>query len=130
MREFEFDNNTLPGSLELAYIGDAVYDLYVRSYLVTRHGHVRDMHRAAIDMVCAGAQARALDRIESGLTEEENRVVRRARNAHQTPTKHANLADYHRATALEALIGYLFVTGRRDRMEELIYSILDAGRMT
>ena len=105
-----FEHNSIPGSLELAYLGDAVYDLYVRRELVKKGGRVQKMHREAIKRVCAAAQSEALGRIENDLTEAEAGVVRRARNAHQNPPKNANPADYHRATALEALIGYLYYT--------------------
>ena len=110
----------LPGSLQLAFVGDTVYDLFVRERLVRAGGRMDDLHRAAVRYVCAAAQSAALARVEPLLTEEEAAVVRRARNARQTPSKHASLAEYHRATALEALIGYLYVTGRRGRMEELL----------
>ena len=102
----------------MAYLGDSVYDLYVRARLVREGGHVRDMHRAAVRRVCAHAQAEAFARIDGGFTERERDVARRARNAHQTPLKNADAAEYHRATALEAVIGHLFVTGR-ERMEEI-----------
>lgn len=110
----------LPGSLELAYLGDAIYDFRVREALVRRGGKVRDLHREAVAHVCAHAQSQALLRVMDRLTEEERAVVRRARNAHQSPPRNADRAEYHRATALEALIGYLYVTGRTTRMRELL----------
>ena len=115
-----FEHNSIPGSLELAYLGDAVYDLYVRRELVKKGGRVQKMHREAITRVCASAQSEALGRIENDLTEAEAGVVRRARNAHQNPPKNANPADYHRATALEALIGYLYIMGETERMHEVL----------
>jgi len=118
-----FEHNSLPGSLELAYLGDAVYDLYVRRELVKKGGRVQKMHREAIGRVCAKAQSEALGRIEGELTEAEAGVVRRARNAHQNPPKNANPADYHRATALEALIGYLYYTDP-ERMDSLLRKAL------
>lgn len=117
---FDFEHKSLPGSLELAYLGDALYDLYVREHLVARGGRVRAMHREAIRRVCAHAQSEALARVADALTDEERDVVRRARNAHQSPPKNADPGEYHHATALEALIGWLYVTGRRDRMNELL----------
>ena len=117
---FHFEHNALPGSLELAYLGDSLYDLYVRERLVARGGRVRAMHREAVSLVCAHAQSEALARIMDGLTDDERDVVRRARNAHQTPPKNADPGEYHHATALEALIGWLYVTGQRDRMNELL----------
>ena len=118
--EFKFEHNALPGSLELAYLGDALYDLRVRETLTRRGGRVHNMHREAVKHVCAHAQAEALGRIEEMLEEDEQNVVRRARNANQKPSKNADRAEYHRATALEALIGYLYITGRRERMEQLL----------
>lgn len=119
-----FEHNMLPGSLELAYMGDAIYDLFVRERLLKRGGRVQQMHRQAIRQVCAGAQSQALGRIEGELTEAEAGVVRRARNARQTPPKNADAADYHRATALEALIGYLYLSDQHQRMDELIRKAL------
>ena len=117
---FNFQHGSLPGSLELAYLGDALYDLYVRERLVARGGRVRGMHREAVALVCAHAQSEALTRVSGALTETEADVVRRARNAHQSPPKNANPGEYHHATALEALIGWLYVTGQRERMNEVL----------
>ncbi|MBQ3574540.1 MAG: ribonuclease III [Clostridia bacterium] len=119
-----FEHNMLPGSLELAYMGDAIYDLYVRERLVKKGGRVQAMHRSAIKQVCAHAQAEALGRIEEELTEAEAGVVRRARNASQKPPKNADAGEYHRATALEALIGYLYLSDQHARMDELIRKAL------
>ena len=124
---FNFEHGMLPGSLELAYLGDTLYDLYVREHLIARGGRVRALHREAIRLVCAHAQSEALGRIEAGLTEAEADVVRRARNARQTPSKNADAGEYHRATALEALVGYLYVTGQRDRMNEILAAALPAS---
>lgn len=108
--------------LVLAYIGDTVYDLYMRTHLVlktdaTAHG----LHLAAAKLVCAAAQANAYRRIADTLTEEETAVFKRGRNAHMgTVPKHASIADYRAATGLEALMGYLYLSGRDERIEELI----------
>jgi len=118
---------SLPGSLELAYLGDAIYDFYVRERLVRGGERIHVLHKRAIATVCAHAQAEALQRIEALLTDEERGVVRRARNARQTPPHNADPAEYHRATALEALIGYLYLTNQRARMEALIALALGAG---
>ena len=122
--EFKLEHNTLPGSLELAYLGDTIYDLYVRSHLVNRGGRVGALHRRAVQYVCAHAQSEALGRLEGALTEAEAAVARSARNAHQSPPRNADPAEYHRATALEALIGYLYVTGQLERMRELLQRAL------
>ena len=118
--EFKFEHNVLPGSLELAYLGDTVYDLHVRSHLVQKGGRVRALHKQAISFVCAHAQSEALGRIEEMLTEQEAAVVRRARNTNQSPPKNADPGEYHRATALEALLGYLYIRGEEDRLNELL----------
>ena len=121
---FKFEHGTLPGSLELAYLGDSLYDLYVREHLIARGGRVRALHRDAVHLVCAHAQSEALSRVEGLLTEAEADVVRRARNARQTPPRNADAGEYHRATALEALVGYLYVTGNRDRMNAILSAAL------
>ena len=121
---FHFEHNALPGSLELAWLGDALYDLYVRERLVARTGRVRDLHRKAVALVCAHAQSEALARVQPLLTEEEADVARRARNAHQSPPRNADPGEYHHATALEALIGWLYVTGRGERMNRLLAAAL------
>ena len=121
---FEFQHGTLPGSLELAYLGDSLYDLYVREHLIARGGRVRALHRDAVHLVCAHAQSEALSRVEGLLTEAEADVVRRARNARQTPPRNADAGEYHRATALEALVGYLYVTGNKDRMNAILSAAL------
>ena len=124
--EFHFEHNALPGSLELAYLGDTIYDLYVRSHLVEKGGRVADMHRRAIHLVCANAQSEALGRVENMLSESEAAVVRRARNTKQAPTRNADAAEYHRATSLEALIGYLYATGQTERMQAILSAALPA----
>lgn len=115
-----FEHGQLPGALELALVGDSVYDLYVRSRLVKKGGRVKDIHKNAVRHVNAHAQAMALDKIEEELTEDEAGVVRRARNAKQTPTKNADAGDYHKATALEALLGYLYLTGQTERLDRFL----------
>ena len=119
-----FHQGQMPGSLELAYLGDTLWDLMVRARLVKKGGRMKELHRAAVKQVCAKAQSEALGRIEALLTEEEAAVVRRARNARQSPTKNADPGEYHRATALEALVGWLYLTGQRSRMEELMNAAL------
>lgn len=113
--------------LKLAYVGDAVHELFVRTGLAFEGAKAGAMHRAAIRAVNAAGQARELDRIEPLLTEDERDVVRRGRNAHahHAAPKHAELADYKRATALEALVGYLYLSGQMDRLEELYHQMID-----
>ncbi|MBO4562441.1 MAG: Mini-ribonuclease 3 [Clostridia bacterium] len=114
------------GPLVLAYIGDTVFDLYIRTELIastdlTAHG----LHMAAAKRVCASAQAEAYRRIESALTEEELAVYRRGRNGHMgTIPRNASIGDYRSATGLEAVIGWLYLKGCDERMNELMRMIL------
>lgn len=104
--------------LRLAYLGDAVHHLLVRTGLLVGGGNAGAMHRVAVSQVNAAAQSRALSRIAGLLDETETDVVRRGRNAHArhgTPRR-ANAADYKQATGLEALFGYLYLTGRTERL--------------
>lgn len=114
-------------ALALAYIGDTVYDMFVRTKLVDAtdlkpHG----LHLQATRLVCAQAQAQAFRRIEPLLTDEENNVFRRGRNAHMgTVPKHAAIMDYRLATGLEAVIGWLYLKGCDERLAELMRIALD-----
>ena len=111
-------------SLALAYIGDAVFELAVRTVIVrTMNGRTKDMNRMAVRAVSAKAQSEMMNIIEPLLTEEEAAVYRRGRNAHSpTMAKHATVAEYRRATGLEALCGYLYLRGENRRLMELIRS--------
>ena len=121
----EFNNIEKPellNPLVLAYIGDAVYELYVRIH-IAKSGALKPnaLHKASIGFVCAKAQANTLEKIEESLTEEEKNIVRRGRNANSnTIPKNASVADYKKATAFEALIGYLFLKNDIERLEEII----------
>lgn len=112
-------------SLALAHIGDAVYELMARSYLVSRGRETNgSLHRATVALVAAPAQAAGAERIMDKLSEEEREVYRRGRNAKVHAVPHgATLREYHAATALEALFGYLYLKGRRERLNELFAAI-------
>jgi len=107
--------------LRLAYIGDAVHDLYVRTGLLLSGGNVRAMHRGAVGAVNACAQAKALDCALPMLTETETGIVKRGRNAHarHDAPKRTDPADYSHATAFEALLGFLYLTGQIERLREV-----------
>ena len=112
--------------LQMAYVGDTIHDLYVRSMLLSRGMAVGAMHRQAVKMVSAYAQARMLEAIEPEMTEAEADIARRGRNSqakHAAP-KNADPADYAHATGLEALWGYLYLTGQHQRLDELIKTAL------
>lgn len=108
--------------LTLAYIGDAVYELVIRTILVKKGNcPVNRLHKKASSLVKAGAQSAIMEVIESELTTEELSVYRRGRNAHSpTMAKHATMADYRRATGFEALMGYLYLKEDYTRMIDLI----------
>ena len=113
--------------LQMAYIGDTVHDLYVRSMLLARGAAVGKMHKQAVRMVSAFAQARMLEAIEGDLTEQEADAARRGRNAqakHAAP-KNADPADYAHATGLEALWGYLYLSGQTQRLNTLVKLALE-----
>lgn len=116
-------------SLGLAHLGDGVFELMVRSWLCL-HGKAtgRGMHKATVALVRAPAQARAMERLLPVLTEEERAVYQRGRNAkvHTIP-QHASRGEYMQATALEAVFGYLYLNGRRERLNELFDIIMTAG---
>ena len=111
----DIDLHTL-SPLALAFVGDGVYSLMVRERLLCEANRpVNDLHRQSVRDVRAEAQAAAMDRIMEHLTEEEEAVFKRGRNAHTARSG----ADYHRATGLEALFGYLYLAGRIERVREL-----------
>ena len=108
--------------LTLAYIGDGVYELIIRTILVKKGNcPVNRLHKKASSLVKAGAQSAIMEVIEEKLTPEELSVYRRGRNAHSpTMAKHATMADYRRATGFEALMGYLYLKEDYTRMLTLI----------
>ena len=114
-------------SLGLAHLGDAVYELMVRSWLCL-HGKAtnKGLHKAAITYVSAPAQAQLCQRFLPLLTEEEQDVFRRGRNSHTAAVpKGASIGEYHTATALEALFGWLYLNGRTDRLNELFAIMME-----
>ena len=108
--------------LTLAYIGDGVYELIIRTILVKKGNcPVNRLHKKASSLVKAGAQSAIMEVIEEELTPEELSVYRRGRNAHSpTMAKHATMADYRRATGFEALMGYLYLKEDYKRMLTLV----------
>ncbi len=104
--------------LQLAYIGDGVWELLVRTRIIYKGRSARHVHKDAVACVNARAQSEAFRRIESLLTEEEADIARRGRNAHahHAAPKNQDAADYRAATALEALIGYLYLTAQEERL--------------
>ena len=111
----------LKNPLALAFMGDTVWDLLIRQRLLTSQAHVNALHKQAIKQVNAGAQAEAAGRIEPHLTEAEGDIFRRGCNAHSrhNAPKNQDPYAYSRATGLEALFGYLYLTGQNERITEL-----------
>ena len=108
--------------LVLAYMGDAVYEQFIREYVI-RQGLCKNglLHKKSIKYVSAKAQCEILKRIEVELTEEELDVVRRGRNSNPHSTaKNADVVEYKYATGFEALVGYLYLSGQKERLEEIL----------
>ncbi len=109
----------------LAYVGDTVYDLYVRMHLVSRRaGRIEAMHKLATGVVNARAQARAAKLLQPEFTEREAEIFRAGCNAKSTPPRNMSRMDYSLATGLEAVVGYLYLTGQQPRAEALMGAVL------
>jgi ribonuclease-3 family protein len=129
----DYFNMTLPdgeiqaiSSIGLAHLGDAVYELLVRTWLCA-HGRAtgKGLHRATIRLVCAESQAKRAESVLPMLTEEESDVFRRGRNAqvHSVPT-HASRAQYSEATAVEALFGWLYLHNQKERINHIFCEMM------
>lgn len=114
--------------LVLAYIGDTVFDLYVRTSLALKgRGSAGALHRQSVALVNARSQAQLARRVAGGLAPDERDIFMRGRNAKSaTVPKNMSVADYRQATALEAVLGYLYLTGRTGKIEEILKEALDA----
>lgn len=103
--------------LTLAYLGDCVYELYVRSHLLQKgNAPINILHKRATKFVKASAQAEFFCKIEDKLTEKEKDIYKRGRNAKSRPPKNADMMEYKIATGLEALIGYLYLSNAEERL--------------
>lgn len=113
-------------SLSLAYLGDAVYELYIRKHLLNKNLKVNELQKKAIEYVSAKAQSKYLDKLLENnlLTEEEIEIVKRARNHKSHSSKSADIVTYKKSTGLEALIGYLEITNNKDRIKEIMKYIV------
>lgn len=112
-----------------AYMGDAVYEKYIREYVI-RQGFCKNglLHKKSIRYVSANGQVKILKAIEEKLTEEEKDIVRRGRNSNpHSHAKNADIVDYKYATGLEALIGYLYLTEQSERLEEILQMCVEEG---
>lgn len=113
-------------ALTLAYIGDCIYEIYVRSYLISNGNHkVNDLHKAATSYVRASAQASFFHRIENLLTEEETAAFHRGRNTKSHPPKNADVLEYKTATGVEAMLGHLYIKKEFKRISELMDKLFE-----
>ena len=117
--------NAIP-TLNLAFIGDGVFDLLVREHLVkSSSAHVGELNKEKVAMVNCKSQAQYVQQLLPILTEEEAEVYKRGRNTKvNSASKHSTLSDYHAATGLEALFGYLYLKGETERIKELFTLII------
>lgn len=124
-KDWEIDERSL-SPLQLAYIGDAVYELFIRTYIIgIKDAPVNELHNEVVKYVKAKAQADIIHSLEQNLTEEEWSIVKRGRNAKSgTVPKNANLQDYRYATGFETLIGYLYLEGNYKRIHEIFTMII------
>lgn len=113
--------------LALAYMGDAVYEVFIRQYVISLPNHrPNHLHRQSIRFVSAKAQAKTLAKWMPLLTEEELEIVKRGRNAKSgTSPKNADIVDYRHSTALECLVGYLYYSKRYDRLKQLLFIAIE-----
>jgi ribonuclease-3 family protein len=121
MEEKKKPNQYAP--LVLAYIGDGVYELYVRSRVIEEHPNLpaHKLHKKTVQYVKAHAQSNSIESMLEMLTEEETAIYKRGRNAKSaTVPKNANMTEYRRATGFEALIGYVYLSGNTERLNQLM----------
>ena len=134
MNEFGLEEQDLRtySPLTLAYIGDAIFELVVRTVLVERKNtQAEKLHKAATKIVKAETQALMIEALKQELTEEELAVFKRGRNAKAvTRAKNASMSEYRRATGFEALMGYLYLKGDMERMIELIHLGTEKAEVT
>lgn len=130
---FNRSNINEMNSLVLAYIGDAVFEVFIRGYLVKENKNivVQKLHKKGISYVKAKAQSDFIKRIMDQLSEEEVRVFKRGRNAKSgTVPKNADIQDYRNATGLEALIGFLYLTESYERLNRILEMAIDTDKET
>ena len=114
--------------LVLAYIGDSVYDLYVRTYIIHKQkGMVNELNKLAVGFVKAGSQAFAVRALDAFLTEEEKGMIRRGRNQKSISVpRNANMSEYRYATGFESMLGALFLRGDKDRIQDIMIEVIHA----
>ena len=117
-----------PGQLPaliLAYVGDAVFSLHIRTAMLSVEANkVQVLHSLLARMASARLQSKALRGLEESLTEQEKSIVRRGRNAKSRPPRNSSIAEYRASTALEALLGYLYLGKQEERLEQLLRQVV------
>ena len=123
----KINNTYMYSSAQLAYAGDAVYELLVRSYVLNNHDlSVNKMHRLTVRFVKADAQAYIIGKLKDELTDEEKMIVKRGRNTKVTSSpKNVDFMDYRYATGFEALFGYLFLNKDIDRLMDIFEKVVE-----
>ena len=127
VREFNKDEARMLNPLQLALVGDGVYELFIRNYILSENIELtaHKIHVKAIGYVKAKSQAVIMHEIEDKLTEDESYIYKRGRNAKSaTVPKNADVRDYRMATGFEALVGYLYLTGNTERLEFIFNSAI------
>ena len=117
--------------LTLAYIGDAVFEIIIRTLIVEKGQRAANtLHRHTTKIVCAQTQAKMIEAVYESLTEEEQEVYRRGKNTKtNSSAKNASLSDYHKATGFEALCGYLFLKDNMERITQIIGQSLEEAQI-
>lgn len=117
--------------LTLAYIGDAVFEIIIRTLIVEKGQRAANtLHRHTTKIVCAQTQAKMIEAVYESLTEEEQEVYRRGKNTKTNySAKNASLSDYHKATGFEALCGYLFLKDNMERITQIIGQSLEEAQI-
>lgn len=124
-RQLSKEDIAMLSPLQLAYIGDAVYELLVRTYLLKENIPVKKLHNTTINYVKAKAQAQAIHGLDKMLSDEEKRLVKKGRNAKsKSMPKNADMLDYKYATGLETLFGYLYLNRDDMRIKELFEEVI------
>lgn len=123
IREFSKNEARMLNPLQLALVGDGVYEVYIRNYVLSNNTQLsaNKMHRKGIEFVKAKAQSQIMHEIEEELSEEEDYIFKRGRNtkSHTVP-KNADIRDYRMATGFEALVGYLYLIGDKERLQYIL----------
>ena len=123
IREFSKEEARQLNPLQLAIVGDAVYEIFIRNYVLSNNTSLSALkiHKEAIKFVKAKSQSTIMHQIEENLTEEEEYIYKRGRNAKSaTVPKNADVRDYRMATGFEALVGYLYLVGNRERLNYVL----------